>query len=160
MAKLNSVLVPAGTVTKDSVVLVNLSGPGATPSDRISVNESLTLGVLGVDPETEEEKAPEFPSESIADVNNSDISASEKAALIEEICAEYKEVAEAFTGSGGKTLPDRIISAVTEWLVNEKGFSKDTSAQAPVIKDGELVCSTVMVNNTALFTINGSAVWG
>ena len=152
-------IVNSSQVNASSTVLINLSGAGG-PNGRITVNESLTLAELGVDPSAVESKKPTFPEAEISAINASGLDEGTKAQKIQGVIVAYQEAAAAFVTSGGETVEDRIIHATLDYLVAKHNFSRTDSPTKAVISDDELQVTAVPVGNTVLFSVNGTAVWG
>jgi hypothetical protein len=153
-------LVNSNQVNENCTVLINLSGAGG-PNGRITVNESLTLKELGVNPNAVEVAKPRFPAKEIDDINRSDHDEVSKAEFIKKIIEGYQKVASAFAAAGGETLEDRIIHATVDWLVANKGFSREDNENSPVISEEELQVTAVpLADGGILFSVVGTAVWG
>lgn len=159
--KVGNVLSPSTTVPLDSIVLISLSG--GEGQNRISVNDSVTLADLGVDPTSMSSlKKPEFPKDQIDQVNSeTSIDPATRVTMITEILSAYEQAVEKYSQSGGASLTDLIVQKVYDYLVDKHGFSReDTGSDAKLIREDELQCTAIPHANGFVFSVTGTSYWG
>lgn len=151
------------SLTKDTTVILALSNNG-DGGKRISVNENLTLGDLGVDPQASGATEPSFAEvqlEVTAITSSAVLTASEKANLIKEKMTDYQNRVNQFKQSGGMNLTDRVMQGVCDWLVKNKDFTTQDEAGKPRISVNDLQVTAIQTHSgEMLFNVVGSSVWG
>jgi len=144
------------------IVLINLSNN--EPGDRrITVNENLTLGALGLTT-FEQAKAPD-PAKLRDDMSavtaSTYLSPVEISTRINQLVTDFKSAQEKYAAEGGSPIQDRIAMATCDWLVAHRGFSKkDVGKDIPVVTPSDLQVTTVNTGAGLLFNVTGTSVWG
>lgn len=150
-----------GKITKKSTVTVNLTSSDAS---RKPINLELTLEELDLDPDKAfaDYQKPTPPTETVKEINSRNVSAEEKKALIDGVMKEYKEACALYEEvCNGQSLEDLIGIKLQDWLVNNKGYSRDPNKDKPHLSlDGVTISTIKGLDGVLNYQLNVKAVWG
>jgi hypothetical protein len=152
------------TFNKNAPVFVALTTSGG-PSGKIaaSVNVTLTLEQLGIT-EQSSGAAPDFAevAAAIAQINKStSISTDEKTKRAQKLTADFQRLVSDYQKAGNLPLPDRVATAVIDYLVAYKNFSRtDTAGKAVLAEKDVQVTMNTGSDGSVSFVVSGTSVWG
>jgi hypothetical protein len=117
---------------------------------------------LGVTETTSD--APNFAevTKAIAAINSStSLSTDEKTARASKITSDFQKLVKAHKEAGNAPLPDRVATAVIDYLVTNKNFSRTDAPGKSVLAEKDVqVTMTPKADGGYQFVVSGTSVWG
>jgi len=150
------------SLNEGTTVILSLSNNG-DGGKRISVNENLTLGEIGVNPQGGAAAEPSFADVQlrVAQISAGAGTPDSKATAIRAEMDSYQAQVAQFKQAGGQNITDRVMQGVCNWLVANKGFTTADEAGKPRISAADLQVTAIQTQGGEMvFNVVGSSVWG
>lgn len=145
------------TANNDSIVNISLNG--SANGQKITINEQVTLGTLGVS--TEQAGAPAYPQEQIVQLAVcGGLTPEQRMTQTNEILKAWQNAKAAYARSGGQGLTDRVLNAVVAYLHNRYSLTSSTNNGGWNVKASSLALTQTTIGNVVMFNVQGSPTWG